>query len=108
MGGAFLARGAVLGGAVSRMNDSAAEGFRAGGGLPDAHIVYCESQTLLDRGQYGPWRDIQDTYPGYKASLGPWSEAEIVRFLEDDWGPDDSRWPFTRRAIAEFFRSGEP
>ena len=75
--------------------------------MPDAHIVYCESRMLLDRGDYASWRDIQDAYPDYKTSLGPWSEAEIVGFLEDDWGPDDSRWPFTRRAIAEYFRSGE-
>jgi hypothetical protein len=60
---------------------------------------------LLDRGQYGSWRDIQDAYPDYKASLGPWSEAEIVEYLTVDFPPDESRWPFTRRAIAEFFRS---
>ena len=28
-----------------------------------------------------------------------------VGFLSDDFGPDESRWPFTRQAIAEFFRS---
>ena len=74
--------------------------------MPDAHIVYCESRMLLDRGDYASWRDIQDAYPDYKTSLGPWSEAEIVGFLEDDWGADDTRWPFTRQTIAEFFRSG--
>ena len=75
--------------------------------MPEAHIVYCESRMLLDRGEYTSWRDVQDAYDDYKASFGPWSEAEIVGFLEDDWGADDSRWPFTRRAIAEYFRSGE-
>jgi hypothetical protein len=75
--------------------------------VPEAHIVYCESRMLLDRGEYATWREVQDAYDDYKASFGPWSEADIVGFLEDDWGPDDSRWPFTRRAIAEFFRSGE-
>lgn len=64
--------------------------------LPEAHIVYCESRILLDRGQYGSWRDIQDAYPDYKASLGPWSEAEIVEFLTVDFPPDESHWPFTR------------
>jgi hypothetical protein len=73
----------------------------------EAHIVYCESQMLLDRNKYGSWRNVQDAYEDYYASLGPWSEAEIVEFLEDDWGLDDSQWPFTRRAIAEFFRSSE-
>ena len=77
-----------------------------GEALQEAHIVYCESRMLLDRGEYGSWRDIQDAYPDYKTSLGPWSEAEIIKFLEDDWGPDDTRWLFTRQTIAEFFRSG--
>jgi len=75
--------------------------------LLEAHIVYCQSRMLLDRGQYASWREIQDAYDDYKASLGPWSEAEILGFLEEDWGQDDARWPFTRRSIAEFFRSGE-
>lgn len=76
-----------------------------GEALPEAHIVYCESRTLLDRGRYGSWRDLQDTYSDYKASLGPWSEAEIVDFLTIDFPPDESQWPFTRQAIAEFFQS---
>jgi hypothetical protein len=74
--------------------------------LPEAHIVYCESRMLLDRGRYGSWRDIQDTYPDYMASLGPWCEEDIVGFLFDDFGPDEAQWPFTRRAVAEFFASG--
>jgi hypothetical protein len=77
-----------------------------GEALPEAHIVYCESRMLLDRGRYGSWRDIQDAYPDYKASLGPWPEADIVGFLADDFGPDESRWPFARQAVADFFRSG--
>ncbi|QEL20924.1 hypothetical protein [Limnoglobus roseus] len=74
---------------------------------PEAHIVYCRSQMLLDRQKYESWRDVQVAYEDYMTSLGPWSAAEIIGFLEDDWGADDSRWPFTRQAIADFFRSGE-
>lgn len=74
---------------------------------PGAFLVYCEARMLLDRGRYGSWRDIQDAYPDYKASLGPWSEADIVEFLAIDFGTDDLHWPFTRQAIAEFFRSGD-
>jgi hypothetical protein len=75
--------------------------------LPEAHLVYCESRILLDRGRYRSWRDIQDSYSDYRTSLGPWSETEIVDFLADDFGPDESKWPFTRQAIADFFRSKE-
>jgi len=86
---------------------SAEEGFEVCEAVQTAHIVYCRSQMLLDRQRYGSWRDVQNAYDDYMTSLGPWAEAEIVGFLEDDWGPDDSRWPFTRQAIGDFFRTGE-
>ena len=73
----------------------------------DAHIVYCEKRMLLDKGPYASWRDIQDAYGDYKASLGPWTEEEIISFLREDWGGDESRWPFSRDGIASFFRSTE-
>lgn len=72
---------------------------------PTAHVVYCESRILLDRQRYDSWRDIQDTYSDYKASLGPWSEEEVIEFFTVDFG-DESRWPFTQMAINEFFRTG--
>jgi hypothetical protein len=75
--------------------------------VPEAHIVYCRSQMLLDRQQYSSWRDIQDAYDDYVASLGPWSETDIVGFFADDCGADDLQWPFTRQAVADFFRSDD-
>lgn len=74
----------------------------------DAHIVYCEERMLLDKRPYADWRAIQDAYSDYKASLGPWSEAEIVAFLRDDWGADELKWPFSRESITAFFRSDQP
>ena len=71
--------------------------------LPRAFIVYCESRMLLDRSNYTSWRDIQEAYGDYKASLGPWTEQEVVSYLEVDCGADDARWPFTRQGIADFY-----
>ena len=73
----------------------------------EAHIVYCEQVMLLDKGPYNDWRAIQDLYVDYKASLGPWTEDEIVGYLRDDWGHDESRWPFSRESIAGFFRGDD-
>jgi hypothetical protein len=73
----------------------------------EAHIVYCEERMLLDKGPYADWRAIQDAYTDYKTSLGPCSEDDIVAFLRDDWGTDESRWPFSRESIAAFFRSDQ-
>jgi hypothetical protein len=72
-----------------------------------AHIIYCESRVLLDKQPYGTWRELQDAYSDYKASLGPWEEADIIAFLTDDLGADDARWPFTRHAIHAFFNSDD-
>jgi hypothetical protein len=73
----------------------------------EAHIVYCENRMLLDKGPYADWRAIQDVYADYTASLGPWSEDEILEFLRDDWGTDESKWPFSRESIAAFFCSSD-
>jgi hypothetical protein len=70
-----------------------------------AHIVYCDDRMLLDKGPYGDWRAVQESYADYKASLGPYSEEDIVHFLRDDWGRDEAQWPFSRDSIAAFFRS---
>ena len=48
----------------------------------EAHIVHCEERMLLDKGPYADWRAVQDAYADYKTSLGPWSEEEIVGFLQ--------------------------
>jgi hypothetical protein len=39
------------------------------------------------------------------ASLGPWTADEIAEYFALDYGGDDCRWPFTRRAIDEFMRA---
>ena len=64
------------------------------------------ARMFLDRGRYRSWRDIQDAYPDYMASLGPWPESDIIEFLPRDFGPDESHWPFTRSTVVEFFESG--
>ena len=74
--------------------------------MPRVHIVYTHSAMLLDRRPYASWREIQDAYPDYMASLGPWAMDEILDFLGYDFG-HESEWPFSRRQIEDFFRSGE-
>jgi hypothetical protein len=49
------------------------------------HIIYTESEMLLSKKQYESWREIQDEYPDYKTSLGPWSIEEIEEFLADEY-----------------------
>ena len=78
--------------------------------IPKAYIVYCDGRTVLDRRDY-PYprtQEMQQAYPDYKTSLGPWSARDIVDFFTCDYGRDDSRWPITRQEVLDFFESGEP
>ena len=49
------------------------------------HIIYTEAAVLLSKRKWTSWREIQDAFPGYKASLGPWSVAETAQFLRDQY-----------------------
>ncbi|MHA7683092.1 hypothetical protein [Cupriavidus sp. PET2-C1] len=49
------------------------------------HIIYAGARVLLSRKPYSSWRDIQEDFCDYSASLGPWSEAEVTEFLSDEY-----------------------
>jgi hypothetical protein len=55
------------------------------------YIIFRESGMLLSKKSYGTWREIQDEYSDYKASLGPWSPDEILGYLEDDYSTLEPR-----------------
>jgi hypothetical protein len=76
---------------------------------PQAHLVFLRPGGLLLIKRPGAdWRQLQDEYPDYMASLGPWTGEEIAEHFALDYGEDDSRWPFTRQAIVEFLQSSGP
>jgi len=49
------------------------------------HIIYTETDIFLTKHPYASWRNIQDMYPDYKASLGPWEQGEVIGFLADEY-----------------------
>jgi hypothetical protein len=49
------------------------------------HIIYTASAVLLSKKRYESWHEIQDEYPHYKASLGPWSIKEAEEYLNDEY-----------------------
>lgn len=71
-----------------------------------AHYVLLDHDVLLTKRRYESWREIQDAWPDYKTSLGPWSEQDLIEYLEDDF-PDEATWPFTRAVIAAFYSSAQ-
>lgn len=53
----------------------------------ELHIIYTESDVLLSKARYDSWREIQEQYAGYKASLGPWTPDAVIDYLAADY-PD--------------------
>jgi hypothetical protein len=71
---------------------------------PVLHIIYLESKMLLSRKQYPGWRQIQEEFPDYKTSLGPWPVSEVLDFLRAEYPISQ---PFTREQIERFLASDE-
>lgn len=49
------------------------------------HIVYTETAVLLSKKSYISWKEIQNDFSEYKASLGPWSIEEVTLYLDDEY-----------------------
>jgi uncharacterized protein YbdZ (MbtH family) len=48
-------------------------------------IVYTEDAVLLSKQSDMSWSELQAAVAGYKASLGPWSQDEVVKYLSDEY-----------------------
>jgi glutathione S-transferase len=40
---------------------------------------------LLSKHPYQSWREIQNQYPDYMTSLGPWEEDTVIQYLADEY-----------------------
>jgi len=40
---------------------------------------------LLSKHPYQSWREIQNQYPDYMTSLGPWEENTVIEYLADEY-----------------------
>ncbi|MEL0653722.1 hypothetical protein V6257_01645 [Pseudoalteromonas issachenkonii] len=72
--------------------------------IMELHLVFTESNIVLDKRQYEGWRQIQDAYPDYKASLGPWSLDEIIDLLSFEY---DNLLPSATTQVNDFSNSGD-
>jgi len=68
------------------------------------YVIYLESRMLLSKRCYSSWRQIQDEFADYKASLGPWPVAEVLDFFRTDY---PSHCPFTREQVERFLLSDD-
>ena len=49
------------------------------------HIVFTVSEVILSKLEYESWRELQNDFHDYKASLGPWSEEEVIDYLMNEY-----------------------
>jgi hypothetical protein len=40
---------------------------------------------LLSKHPYQSWREIQNRYPDYMTSLGPWEGDKVIEYLADEY-----------------------
>lgn len=54
--------------------------------MSDLHIIFTRNEeVLISRKPYASWREIQDEYDGYMASLGPWEVTTVVSWLDEEY-----------------------
>lgn len=49
------------------------------------HVIYTHTEVLLSRHPYASWREIQNQYPDYITSLGPWDDQAVIEYLIDEY-----------------------
>lgn len=52
------------------------------------NIIYLKSEVILTKKQFGSWRDIQELYKDYKASLKFETIKEVNDFLSSEYRID--------------------
>ena len=52
------------------------------------YLIITQQALFLSSKHYGSWRDIQDEFEDYQASLGAWTAEEMINFLCDEYGSD--------------------
>jgi hypothetical protein len=53
--------------------------------MSELHIIFTEEEVLISTKPYASWREIQDEYADYKASLGPWDAATVTSWLDEEY-----------------------
>lgn len=51
----------------------------------ELHIIFTEAEIRLSKVRYDSWREIQDQYADFKASLGPWEYEAVVGYLLSEY-----------------------
>ena len=64
--------------------------------------MYTEDAVLLSKQSRLSWSELQVAIPGYKASLGPWTQEEVVEYLRVEYADLE---PAAAVQVESFFQS---
>jgi len=53
--------------------------------MRELHIIFTRGEVLISKKPYASWREIQDEYDDYMASLGPWGAATVASWLAEEY-----------------------
>ena len=53
--------------------------------MSDLNIIFTTTEVLISRKPYASWREIQDEYNDYMASLGPWDKRTVASWLDEEY-----------------------
>ncbi|MDQ4624854.1 hypothetical protein [Janthinobacterium lividum] len=53
--------------------------------MTEVHIILTRKEVLISRKPYASWREIQDEFDDYVASLGPWDTATATSWLDEEY-----------------------
>ncbi len=67
-------------------------------------IVHTEYGMCLTTTQFADWREVQEAFSGYKASLGPWQLPEVLEYLPIEY-PSDR--PFAEESVRWLAKSAD-
>jgi hypothetical protein len=67
------------------------------------HIIYTEAAVFVSRREFNAWQEVQAAHADFKTSLGPWPAAEVIEYLENEYGP---LLPSAQEQITVFLATG--
>ena len=67
------------------------------------YVIYLADTIILTRQVYPDgWREIQNKYPDFKSSLGPWSKEDVKDYIKNEYSDE---WPKLKNKVIEFLNN---
>lgn len=77
-------------------------------GTDKVTLIYLDNKMLLSKKIYTGWKECQFDYSEhYKTNMVPMRVEDLCDFFAQDYGDDDTEWPFAKKDIYDFYQNDE-